>query len=129
MTLFRKSAWLAASLFFVASPALMAEEPPAAPPAAPAAPTEAAAAPDIENLDFASGEIVSFDAATGALSVKVYLDSAGNANEQTLALAVDGKTEITNGETDLKTDALVAAAEVDVEYDVRTKKATYIFIY
>ena len=63
------------------------------------------------------------------MDVKVYLDSAGEANEQTLALAVDGETEITDGENELKSDALVNGAEVDVEYDTRSKKATYIFVY
>lgn len=130
MKILRKTAWLAFALVMVWLPAAQAEDAPAVAAEEPAAPQPAAEAlPDIENLDFASGEVVTFDAATGALSVKIYLDSAGNANEQTLALTVDASTEITNGENDLKTDSLVPAAEVDVEYDIRTKKATYIFIY
>ncbi len=130
MNLSRKSAFLTLALVLAWIPAIHAEDAPAAAaPAAAAQPAAEQALPDIENLDFASGEVVSFDAANGALSVKIYLDSAGNANEQTLALTVDPSTEITNGENDLKVDSLVPAAEVDVEYDVRTKKATYIFIY
>ena len=112
-------------LSFLIAPFASAEE---------AAPQEPAAAaeenlPALENLDFASGEIVSFDGQSGKMDVKVYLDSAGEANEQTLALAVDGETEITDGENELKSDALINGAEVDVEYDTRSKKATYIFVY
>ena len=128
MMLSRPTVWLSLALILAIVPAVRAEEAVVTPPAAPQAAADQGL-PDIENLDFASGEVVSFDAASGALSVKIYLDSAGNANEQTLALSVDQSTEITNGETDLKSDSLVPAAEVDVEYDVRTKKATYIFIY
>jgi hypothetical protein len=107
-----------------AAPAVFAEET-----AAPAATEAAEGLPDLENLDFASGEIVSFDTGNGKLDVKVYLDSAGEANEQVLALVVDNETEITDGENELKTDALAKGSEVDVEYDTRSKKATYIFIY
>ena len=112
-------------LSFLIAPFASAEE------AAPQAPAAAAEEnlPALENLDFASGEIVSFDGQSGKMDVKVYLDSAGEANEQTLALAVDGETEITDGENELKNDALVNGAEVDVEYDTRNKKATYIFVY
>ncbi len=130
MNWLRKTLWLFVLLALAALPSVWADDAPAAAaqPAQPA-PQADTTLPDIENLDFASGEVVSFDAASGNLSVKVYLDSAGNANEQTLALTVDSATEITNGETDLHNDSLKPATEVDVEYDVRTKKATYIFVY
>lgn len=85
--------------------------------------------PALENLDFASGEVTAYDAGSGKMDIKVYLDAAGNANEQLLTLAVGNDTEITDGENDLKADALVKGAEVDVEYDTRNNKATYIFVY
>ena len=99
--------------------------------AKPAAPEQPAGEnlPALENLDFASGEILTFDAPSGKIDVKVYLDANGEANEQTLSLKADNQTEITDGENELKTDALVKGAEVDVEYDTRTKAATYIFVY
>ncbi len=105
------------------------------PAATEAAPVEEEAAADAEasapldNLDFASGEITAFDAASGKLDVKVYLDGAGDAKEQTISLTVDDKTEITSGENDLKADALKPGAEIDVEYDTTNNKATYVFIY
>ena len=108
-----------------------AEDVPAAP-AVPAGEEQAAPAEDLpalENLDFASGEILTFDGASGKMDVKVYLDANGEANEQTLSLKVENQTEITDGENELKTDALAKGAEVDVEYDTRTKAATYIFVY
>ena len=111
------------------TPAPAASAPMVAAPSGTQPGTPAEKLPDVENLDFASGEVVTLDPATGKLDVKIYLDAAGNANEQTMSLTVDPSTEITNGETDLKTDALKAGAEIDVEYDVRTKKATYIFVY
>lgn len=103
----------------------------AAAPASPAEPAEevAPAATPLDNLDFASGEIVSFDAASGKLDVKVYLDGTGDAKEQTISLTVGDGTEITSGENDLKSDALKTGAEIDVEYDTTNKKATYVFIY
>lgn len=96
---------------------------------APAAEEADAGEAAVEALDFASGEIVAFDAASGKLDVKVYLDAEGNASEQTLSVTVDAQTEITSGDEPLKTDALTKGAEVDVEYDTSSKKATYIFIY
>ena len=93
------------------------------------APSEPVALPSLENLDFVSGEVVAFDSSKGQLDVKVYLDSAGNAKEQVISLAVSLESEITDGENELRSDALVKGAEVDVEYDIRSNQATYIFVY
>ncbi len=118
---------------FALTPALsFAEEPLAA--AAPAAAAEMPAPAetiedDLDNLEFASGEATSFDAASGKLEVKVYLDDAGNPAENTIELAVNAQTEITNGEKDLDNTALKTGVEIDVEYDKNTKKATYVFVY
>lgn len=102
-----------------------------APAAAPAtaAPAAAATEDNLDNLEFASGEATAFDAATGKLQVKVYLDDAGNPAENTVELTVGSETEITNGEKDLDHSALKAGVEIDVEYDKTTKKATYVFVY
>lgn len=97
-------------------------------PAAPAA-AETAIEDNLDNLEFASGEAVGFDSASGKLQVKVYLDDAGNPAENTIELTVDSATEITNGEKDLTSSALKAGVEIDVEYDKNTKKATYVFVY
>ena len=96
---------------------------------APTPPPVAEEAYNLENLEFSSGEIVSFEAASGMLNVKVYLDTDGNASEKTLSLKVTDKTELTDGENALQKDALTAGAEVDVEYDVKTNEVTYIFVY
>lgn len=110
---------------FLLSVPAFSEESAAPAPVSAAEPAETL--PAIENLDFASGEVVAYG--NGNLDVKVYLDAAGEASEETLSLTIDDKTEITNGETELKPDALKQGAEVDVEYDVQTKQATYIFVY
>jgi len=83
----------------------------------------------LDSLDFASGEISAFNATSGVLDVKVYLDVAGDAKERTVSLNVDQTTEITDGEADLKADSLKPNAEIDVEYDTTNNKATYIYIY
>jgi hypothetical protein len=85
--------------------------------------------PVLEGLSFVSGEAVSFDAATSKLSLKVYLDPTGDANEHTLTLAVNDKTEITDGEAELNAEAIQSGAEMDVEYNTKSMTATYIFIY
>jgi hypothetical protein len=122
---------LAVALFALTPARAFAEEP--AGTAAPAsAVTDAPAAvieDDLDNLEFASGEATSFDAASGRLEVKVYLDDAGNPAENTIALTVDAQTEITNGEKDLDSTALKTGVEIDVEYDKNSKKATYVFVY
>src|SRR5258706_10342838 len=126
MVLFRVFVFLLALIFppFVGvhakdAPAPAETQPTADAPAKPANPA-GENLPALENLDFASGEILTFDAPSGKIDVKVYLDANGEANEQTLSLKVDNQTEITDGENELKTDALVKGAEVDVEYDTRT---------
>ncbi|MBP9732965.1 MAG: hypothetical protein KBD07_01165 [Candidatus Omnitrophica bacterium] len=96
----------------------------------PAMPAAAATMEDnLDNLEFASGEATSFDAASGKLQVKVYLDDAGNPSENTIELNVDTDTEITNGEKDLDATALKTGVEIDVEYDKNSNKATYVFVY
>lgn len=118
--------WLGIALAFgvISGSALsIAAEEPAA------APAPAIAEDNLDNLEFASGEATAFDAASGKLQVKVYLDDAGNPAENTIELTVAQDTEITNGEKDLDATALKAGAEIDVEYDKGTKQATYVFVY
>lgn len=95
----------------------------------PATPAPAVMEDNLDNLEFASGETTSFDAAAGKLQVKVYLDDAGNPSENTIELNVDKDTEITNGEKDLDASALKTGVEIDVEYDKNSNKATYVFVY
>lgn len=96
---------------------------------APAATETAMSESNLDNLEFASGEVTSFDAASGKLEVKVYLDDAGNPAENTIALTAGADTEITNGEKDLDATALKPGVEIDVEYDKTNDQATYVFVY
>jgi len=85
--------------------------------------------PDIEYLQFASGEVVEFDAETGAAQVKFYLDEQGNPSEALTTLQLDEYTEITDGEVSLDLTSVTPGKEVDVEFDARSMKVTYIFVY
>ena len=84
---------------------------------------------DLENLNFSSGEVASFDTASGKLMLSVYLDTEGNPSSSQLALLINAETEITDGENDLSKDSIQQGADVDVEYDKQTNTATYIFVY
>lgn len=97
--------------------------------ALPPAPAETAIEENLDNLEFASGEVTAFDDASKKLQVKVYLDDAGNPAENTIDLTLANETEITNGEKDLDATALKPGVEIDVEYDKSTQKATYVFVY
>jgi len=124
--------WTGSALIamFALTPALAFAEEPAAPtPTAETASAVTTIEDDLDNLEFASGEATTFDAASGKLEVKVYLDDAGNPAENTIELTVDAQTEITNGEKDLDNTALKTGVEIDVEYDKNSKKATYVFVY
>lgn len=84
---------------------------------------------DLDNLEFASGEVAAFDSAAGKLQVKVYLDDAGNPAENTIELGVSSNTEVTNGEKDLDLTAFKPGVEIDVEYNKTSSQATYVFVY
>ena len=83
----------------------------------------------LQALVFASGEILGYDAAEGILEVKVYLDAEGNAVDTNIRIHIVKETQITDGEMVLAPEALHRDAEVDVEYEIESKKATYIFVY
>jgi len=83
----------------------------------------------LQALAFASGEILGYDTVEGILEVKVYLDAEGNAVDTNIRVHIVKETQITDGEMVLAPTALHRDAEVDVEYEIESKKATYIFVY
>jgi hypothetical protein len=89
-------------------------------------PTVAALA---ENLEFISGEITGIDEAAKSVTVKLYGETENAANDKILTVSIEGTTDITDGEKDRDLKSLTAGTEVDVEYDPKTGKATYIFVY
>jgi hypothetical protein len=83
----------------------------------------------VDQYEFISGEIVSFDGQSGDLVVKVYLNDEGDPVNRTLKFKLDSHCEITDGENDLTVAALKPDLEVDVEYDEAQMLASYIFVY
>lgn len=129
-----------ASFLFVPVLTVQAAEEAAAPagaapaveaPAAPEAPADQAVLePELaDNLEFISGEVTALDEAAKAITVKLYGETEQGAAEKTIAVTVDDATDITDGEKDRDLKSLAAGTEVDVEYDSKTNKATYIFVY
>lgn len=82
-----------------------------------------------DNLEFISGEVSALDEAAKSITVKLYGETEQAAAEKTLSVTVDDATDITDGEKDRDLKSLTAGTEVDVEYDSKTNKATYIFVY
>lgn len=118
-----------------AEAAAPAAEPTATPAAEPAAPAEAPAEqavlePELaDNLEFISGEVTALDEAAKSITVKLYGETEQGAAEKNITVTVDDATDITDGEKDRDLKSLAAGTEVDVEYDSKTNKATYIFVY
>lgn len=114
------------------APAAPAETAPAAEAAVPAeAPADQAVLePELaDNLEFISGEVTALDEAAKSITVKLYGETEQGAAEKTISVTVDDATDITDGEKDRDLKSLAAGTEVDVEYDSKTNKATYIFVY
>lgn len=84
---------------------------------------------DQENLEFVSGEVSAVDEAAQSVTVKLYGETEQDATDKTLTVKLDETTDITDGEKDRDAKSLTAGTEVDVEYDPKTSKATYIFVY
>lgn len=82
-----------------------------------------------DNLEFVSGEVSATNEAAKSVTVKLYGETDNEPTEKTLTVTIDESTDITDGETDKDIKALAAGTEVDVEYDPKTNKATYIFVY
>jgi len=82
-----------------------------------------------EGLVFASGEIVAVQHESQAFRVRIYFDREGNYDRHEIALTYGPQTLFTDGEQDLDRMALQKDREVDVEYDPRTRMATYVFVY
>lgn len=114
------------------APAAPTEAAPAVEPAAaPEAPAEQAVLePELaDNLEFISGEVTALDEAAKSITVKLYGETEQGAAEKNISVTVDDATDITDGEKDRDLKSLAAGTEVDVEYDSKTNKATYIFVY
>jgi hypothetical protein len=113
--------------------AVPAPEAPAAPVADAVAATPAVepAVTDIvaENLEFVSGEVTSIDETAKTVTLKLYGDTEDAANDKVLTVSLDDNTDVTDGEKDRDLKSLTAGTEVDVEYDAKSNKATYIFVY
>lgn len=84
---------------------------------------------DQDNLEFVSGEVSAADEAAQSVTVKLYGETEQDAMDKTLTVKLDETTDITDGEKDRDIKSLTAGTEVDVEYDPKTSKATYIFVY
>ncbi|MCG3176055.1 MAG: hypothetical protein MOGMAGMI_00993 [Candidatus Omnitrophica bacterium] len=118
-----------------AAPAEAAAAPVEAAPVEPAPAVDAAAEqavlePELaDNLEFISGEVTALDEASKSITVKLYGETEQGAAEKSITVTIDDASDITDGEKDRDLKSLTAGTEVDVEYDSKTNKATYIFVY
>lgn len=97
--------------------------------AAAAAPAAVETPAQTDNLEFVSGEVSASNEAAKSVTVKLYGETDNEPTEKTITVTIDENTDITDGETDKDIKALNVGTEVDVEYDPKTNKATYIFVY
>jgi hypothetical protein len=78
---------------------------------------------------FLTGVWQSYDSETQKATVRVFLDANGDAEDKEIQLLIDAETEITDGEKSLQVDTLPQGADIDIEYNLKTMTATYVYLY
>ena len=83
----------------------------------------------VQNLMFASGEVIAYDEITQTLTARVFLDLEGNASAGEIKILINDDTEITDGDAPVDPVSFKPDQDVDMEYDLPTMTATYLFVY